>query len=54
MGEPPKKPTTRPYFVGDSANFPTFNVNVPAPTKGAATSLPKAQAQAPAEKPKGK
>jgi len=58
MAETPKKPTTRPYFVGDtvgsdSANFPIFKVNVPAPTRSAATSPPKAQAQAPAAKPKG-
>lgn len=53
MAEPPKKPTTRPYIVGDSANFPTFKVTVPAPTKSAATSPAKAQAPAPAAKPKG-
>jgi hypothetical protein len=50
----PKKPDTGPHFAGDSANFPTFNVNVPAPTKGTATSSPKDRAQAPAGKPKGK
>jgi hypothetical protein len=53
MAEPPKKSTARPHFVGDSANFPTFKVNVQAPTKNAATSTPKAQTQAPAENPKG-
>jgi hypothetical protein len=58
MAETPKKPITRPYFVDEtvsinSANFPTFKVNVPAPTKSAATSPPEAQAPAPGVKPKG-
>jgi len=58
MAEPPKRDATRPNFVGDtfrhdSANFPTFKVNVPAPTRPAAAATPKAQAQAPAAKPKG-
>jgi hypothetical protein len=54
MAELPKAPTTRPSLGMDSANFPTFKVNVPAPTKSAATATPKAaQAQAPAAKPKG-
>jgi hypothetical protein len=52
MAEPPKKPITRPHFVGDSANFPTFKINVPAPTRAAGTSPPKAPAQAPMAKPK--
>jgi hypothetical protein len=52
MAEPPKKPTTSTYRH-DSANFPTFKVNVPAPTKSAAVSPPKVQAPAPAAKPKG-
>ncbi len=51
MAEPPKNPTARPSLGMDSANFPTFRVNVPAATKSAATSPPKAQA--PAAKPKG-
>jgi hypothetical protein len=53
MAETPKRPVTRPSLGMDSANFPTFKVNVPAPTKSAATSPPKAQAPAPAAKPKG-
>ena len=53
MAEPPKQPAPRPYFIGDSANFPTFKVNVPAPTKSAAAAPPKALAPAPAAKPKG-
>jgi hypothetical protein len=58
MAELPKKPVTRPQFVGDSANeslnFPTFKVNVPAPTKVAATSQTRDQAQDPVAKLKGK
>jgi|HubBroStandDraft_3_1064219.scaffolds.fasta_scaffold1927843_2 hypothetical protein len=53
MAEPPKRPTARPHLGMDSANFPTFKVNVPAPTKSAAAAPPKAQAQAPVAKPKG-
>jgi hypothetical protein len=58
MAELPKKDPTRPHIVGDvvrndSANFPTFKVNVPAPSRSVASPLPKAQGEAPAAKPKG-
>jgi len=54
MAETPKRPSRAQGIGMDSANFPTFKVNVPAPTKGAASSLPKAHTQAPAAKPMGK
>jgi hypothetical protein len=52
MAEPPKKSDTCIYR-NDSANFPTFKVNVQAPIKNAATSPPKDQPKATAEKPQG-
>ena len=52
MAEPPKKSDTYLYR-NDSVNFPTFKVNIQAPTKNATTSPPKVQTKATAEKPKG-
>ena len=53
MAEPPKNPPPSRAFVGDSANFPTFKVNVAAPAKSAPSSPSKAQAPAPLAKSKG-
>ncbi len=52
MTKQPKKPTTHKSIGMDSANFPTFKISVPAPTKPTATSLPKAPTQVSSAKPK--
>jgi len=52
MADPPKKkPSTYQSFRMDSADFPTFKVNVPALAKSVAASPPKAQVSM--AKPKG-
>lgn len=43
MAEPLKKPAIDVHTAFHNANFPTFKVSVPAPTKPLAASSPKAQ-----------